>query len=1638
MSLFLRKKSRVFLLIAFLLIGVAFSFPSIFSDFILKAQEAEDLCDTERGWVKQGEYCQLILTANPGYNHLFLLPDDWNNNDNTIEVIGGGGSGAVSSGELEEFPTGGLAGEYKVISNFSNPGTSLVYRLGLGGSSRSKTSGVWTGQQGGDTFFNRVEGDSNTCEDNSSVCAQGGEAGYLSDSLLNMDGESVVAQNWEDQGLGGSGISDELDGSLTADNGGLYGGGGGACYNSSLSEEAKCFSGAGAQGVIVITYLPQETSEESSSRNSFFTPREKKSKTNDGLTIPEYTLTSSHEISISLTTDGVVNFGNMDLDDTLDSTPSGLNKIQTVSVDQGTVELDISSTNFTSLDPNTWSLSTTNGEDQVKWDFSTNGSSWTTFAVANTLYNLATNVTAPGTKNIFFRLTTPSTTNDLGSYEAQVTIVASEYNFICGTSNIYDQEDNEYGTVDINGQCWMASHLNTKIKPDGTCINGGGNPPCPNASSGDDGLGRSCYNNSESNCSSQGSLYTWAAAMNGIQEEGAQGICPVGWHVPTDAEWHSLELHLTDNEETCDPNRNFSESCQGAGTKLKPGGSSNFEFTMAGRRLENNSFSDQNWLGYGWSSTGSNQWFTSLRTRTVHNSLSTVGRAQYSPDFGFSLRCIKDLPTYTLTYSAGDNGSITGEASQTVVQGSDGTAVTAVPDVGYVFSQWSDAVQTAERTDTNVTQDITVTAIFEVAPFVCGTSNVYDYEGNAYTTVELGYRCWMKENLNTKVKPNGTCINGGGAPPCPTASASDNGLGRSCYSNDEANCTTDGSLYTWAGAMDGSTTPGAQGICPTGWHIPTDNEFKAMEMGIGMSQGQVDATDWRGTDEGRKLKSQRTVNGSPPPGIPTNDHPRWNYHTNFGTDTSGFSALPAGFRNTAGSSFNERSADAYFWSSSPSGGSTWGRALVFSEARVYRVVYLQANSFSLRCVKDPETYNLEYSAGANGSISGTASQSVVHGDNGSTVTAVPDVGYAFLEWSDGVQTAARTDMYVTENISVTAEFYEAPFVCGTSSIYDYEGNAYTTVELGYRCWMAQNLRTKHKPNGDLLTNLTNGSERDCISSSNTRGTEADCTAGYALYTWAGAMNGSTTPGAQGICPTGWHVPTDQEQHMLELSLTDQAQTCDPQRASAWDCDSAGTKLKTGGSSGFNAILTGRRDATGAAFFSYGDMAGMWSSSENIGNQTLAWRRNLFLVNSTVNRNSVDKLISFTVRCVKDPETYSLEYSAGANGSISGTASQSVVHGDHGSTVTAVPDVGYAFLEWSDNVQTAARTDMYVTGNISVTAQFYEAPSVQETPTFNPAGGAIAFGTTVVISSPNADAIYYTTDGSTPTTSSTNQAVTPLVINSNVTVKAIAVRAGYSNSEVATTSYTQAASANLTNIVLSGSPIAYSFSGGTYTYNEVNVLNGVSSITVTPTGPGAITVDGVSVNSGSPSGAISLTPWILKSINITTTETGKSPKTYIINITRRGNIGDSHAGGYVAYIDSSGIHGFVVSTADLSTTAQWGCEGVNIAGATGQAIGTGAANTTAILAGCGTSGIAARLAANHNGGGFSGWYLPSKDELQQIRNNSGAIPGWVNSGWMWTSSQASATAAWEMALYDAAWHTYAKSGNFFKVRAIRNF
>jgi hypothetical protein len=179
---------------------------------------------------------------------------------------------------------------------------------------------------------------------------------------------------------------------------------------------------------------------------------------------------------------------------------------------------------------------------------------------------------------------------------------------------------------------------------------------------------------------------------------------------------------------------------------------------------------------------------------------------------------------------------------------------------------------------------------------------------------------------------------------------------------------------------------------------------------------------------------------------------------------------------------------------------------------------------------------------------------------------------------------------------------------------------------------------------------------------------------------------------------------------------------------------------------------------------------------------------------------------------------------------------------------------------------------------------------QATPTFTPSAGAVAFGTPVTITSSGATSIYYTMDGTDPATSAGgstylyNPAAKP-IINAAITLKALAVKSGWGNSDIGSATYTQAASADLTNIVLSEPTTGFTFASGTYTYNGVTVANSVASIKVKPTGAGTITVDGATVISGHDSVSITLTAGVEQTITVVVTETGKSPKIYTIKVTR---------------------------------------------------------------------------------------------------------------------------------------------------------
>jgi len=184
----------------------------------------------------------------------------------------------------------------------------------------------------------------------------------------------------------------------------------------------------------------------------------------------------------------------------------------------------------------------------------------------------------------------------------------------------------------------------------------------------------------------------------------------------------------------------------------------------------------------------------------------------------------------------------------------------------------------------------------------------------------VGTQVWAKANLNV-----GTMVPGTLGQPNATNQTDDATPEKYCYLNDPDNCTTYGGLYQWDEAMQYAANPDTnnQGICPAGSHIPTDNDWKILEMQLGMSQEQADvAYAWRGTDQGTQLKT----GGS-----------------------SGLNMPLAGLRLTDGS-FGGLSSSAILWSGSESGGDAWRRCVSSGYATVCRVANDKAYGFSVRCL----------------------------------------------------------------------------------------------------------------------------------------------------------------------------------------------------------------------------------------------------------------------------------------------------------------------------------------------------------------------------------------------------------------------------------------------------------------------------------------------------------------------------------------------------------------------------------------------------------------------------------------------------------------------------------------------------------------
>jgi uncharacterized protein (TIGR02145 family) len=164
-------------------------------------------------------------------------------------------------------------------------------------------------------------------------------------------------------------------------------------------------------------------------------------------------------------------------------------------------------------------------------------------------------------------------------------------------------------------------------------------------------------------------------------------------------------------------------------------------------------------------------------------------------------------------------------------------------------------------------------------------------------------------------------------------------------SSDGAN---DASKNNARGAV--SASQGGRGICPVGWHVPTDYEWANLLNRIdgNTTFTSQPSTGWWGNGTGNKLKTQAVFTGTDP------GEGQWvDNSTTRGTNATGFGAVPAGHRNNNGSQFYNRGLNVNYWSSSVGGSaSAWYRYLGYNNAQVYRTNGYRSNGLSVRCVRD--------------------------------------------------------------------------------------------------------------------------------------------------------------------------------------------------------------------------------------------------------------------------------------------------------------------------------------------------------------------------------------------------------------------------------------------------------------------------------------------------------------------------------------------------------------------------------------------------------------------------------------------------------------------------------------------------------------
>lgn len=542
-----------------------------------------------------------------------------------------------------------------------------------------------------------------------------------------------------------------------------------------------------------------------------------------------------------------------------------------------------------------------------------------------------------------------------------------------------------------------------------------------------------------------------------------------------------------------------------------------------------------------------------------------------------------------------------------------------------------------------------------------------DQDNRYYKAVTIGDQIWMAENLAY----------------LPAVSPSTEGLPTAPYyyvygyegtevaeAKKEDHFSTYGVLYNWPAAMT---------ACPAGWHLPSDTEWKQLEKTLGMTQTLADATGFRGTNEGSQLKM---ASG-------------WSNDGN-GTNTSGFSALPGGIRES--DTFGYAGGFGYWWSSteiSPGAVSFLRpafRHLYAGSEKVYRFYDQYVYGISVRCIRDDDQFDLPSvnttvmteitptSAKSGAEISGLSGPQIF--DKGLVwgKSELPSV----LQYEGKIMDATDQNTFTTliEGLSPNTIYYvRAYVVCGRGVVYGNqqsfttselpapvygqltddrggETKIYKTVIIGDQTWMAENLA--YLPS---VSPSSQGSETvPYCYVYDYQGTDLAVARQHAsfktygvLYNWpaamAGAAGSSTNPSkVQGACPAGWHLPSHAEWEQLENYLSRNGYRYDGSigywgggkiaksmaATALWGLaegtGAIGNNLSSNNKSGFSALPGGFRTTYGS--FARVGFDGFWYSSTEYNNKEV-WTRNLYSDREDIFHGSPNKATGFSVRCVKD-------------------------------------------------------------------------------------------------------------------------------------------------------------------------------------------------------------------------------------------------------------------------------------------------------------------------------------------------------------------------------------------------------------------